>query len=139
MQRAISHIANGVLLYAIFYALCWALVVKTALLLPVYEVGDGVWARLDTLLMPFATSMLAAFLAHAGLRLTLKRFRLRLSTSESSASLVFLGVLTVLAFGGALGHVFEGPEAGPDPDFVTPLSVVFGAWAGVAWRRRLRL
>ncbi|MFC7333921.1 hypothetical protein [Rhodocista pekingensis] len=139
MQRAFSHIANGVLLYAIFYALCWALVVKTALLLPVYEQGDSLWARLDSLLMPFATSMLAAFLAHAGLRLTLKRLKLRLSTSESSASLVFLGVLTVLSFGGALGHVFEGPESGPGTDVVTPLSIVLGAWAGVAWRRRLRL
>ncbi len=132
--RIFSHLANGVLLYAIFYALVWLLMLKAGAVMSVAW-GDGVPDLVDGALVPFLMSTLAAFLAHAGLRLTLKRLRLRLSTPESTASSVFLGVLTLLAFTGVMGEIFETP----DSVWWSPLCVIVGAWVGAAIRRRLPL
>lgn len=96
---------------------------------------DGVPDLVEGVLLPFLMSITAAFLAHAGLRLTLRRLKLRLSTEESSASLVFLGVLTLLAFAGAMDRLVDTPERLP----WTAPALVLGAWIGVLLRRRLRL
>lgn len=134
VRRAFSHFANGVLLYAIFYAFLWLLMLKAGALMTAAW-GDGVPDLIDGALVPFAMSALAAFLAHAGLRLTLKRLRLRLSTPEATASSIFLAVLTVLAFSGVMGEIFQTSES----VWWSPLCVIFGAWVGAAIRRRLPL
>ncbi len=134
MQRTISHIANGVLIYAIFYGIAWVLAVKGGLVAQVaFGSTDGVPDSVNTVLVPFLASGLAALIAQAGLRLTLKRLRLRLSTSEQSATYVFMGVLTVLSFTGGLTRVFETP----DSTLMTQVAIVLGAWLGVAIRRRI--
>ncbi|WP_029011968.1 hypothetical protein [Niveispirillum irakense] len=133
-QRMFSHFANGVLIYAIFYALLWLLMLKTGALLAA-TMGDGVPDLVEGALIPFVLSALAAFLAHAGLRVTLKRLRLKLSTPEATASSVFLGVLTLFAFSGIMGEIFQTPES----VWWSPLCVIFGAWVGAAIRRRLPL
>lgn len=134
MQRAISHIANGVLIYAIFYGFAWLLAVKGGLVAQVaFASTDGVPDSINTVVLPFLASGLAALLAQTGLRLTLKRLRLRLSTSEHAASYVFIGVLTLLSFTGGLTRIFETP----DSTVLTQVAIVLGAWLGVAIRRRI--
>lgn len=134
MQRAISHIANGVLIYAIFYGIAWVLAVKGGLLLQVAcGSTDGMPDSVNTVVVPFLTAALSALLAQAGLRLTLKRLRLRLSTSEQSASYVFMGVLTLLSLTGGMTRVFETP----DSTLMTQVAIILGAWVGVAIRRRI--
>lgn len=142
-----SHLANGVLIYAIFYGMVWLLVLKGGLvaqlgLLP--GTGD-VPVVISFLLLPFLVSTASAFLAHAALRLTLRRMRLRLSGDESTASRVFMGVLTLLALGGGMARLFDiadGPWTSgffSSGEWMTPLAVIAGAWAGVALRQRVAL
>jgi len=134
IQRTVSHVANGVLLYALFYGLVWLLLTKGSLLAHVTapHPGGTMPALLGALVIPFLVSAFAAFTAHAGLRLALKRLRLKLSSPESVASRFFLGVLTVLAFSGAL-TLFDSL----DTLWYTPVMIVAGAWTGVALRRRI--
>jgi len=135
-RRLLSQLANGVLIYAIFHGLLWLLAVKGGVSLH-GEGGprDGTPDPFRATVLPFAASALAAFLAHAGLRLILRRLGLRLSTSEASASLAFLGVLAVLALSGMPGGLFEAP----DNSLQTPLALIAGAWLGVMVRRRIAL
>jgi len=129
-----SHLANGVLLYAIFYGVAWLLMAKAGLLTQVAINREVAWpAAVEEGLLPFLVSAVSSFLSHAGLRLTLKRLRLRLSADEATASQVFLGVVTVLSFAGALARMFDGTGG----TWLTPVGVVLGAWTGVAIRRRV--
>lgn len=135
MQRAISHIANGVLIYAIFCGLAWLLATKGDLLTQI-ALGsgtDGLPAFVDVAAVPFLASAAAAFLAQAGLRLALRKLRLRLSTSEQAASYMFMAVLTVLSFGGGPTRIFEAPES----TLWSQAAIVTGAWIGVTIRRRV--
>lgn len=142
-----SHLANGVLIYAIFHGVVWLLVLKGGLaaqlgLVPVHGELPG---PVSLVLIPLLVSAASSFLAHAGLRLALKRLRLRLSGDESTASRVFMGVLALLSLGGALARLLDfadGPwNNGPfaHGEWMTPLAVIVGAWGGVALRRRVRL
>ncbi|WP_075769666.1 hypothetical protein [Aerophototrophica crusticola] len=134
--RAVNLVANGVLIYAIFYGVLWVLAVKVGLLAQVaLRWLDGIPDLVEGVLAPMGLSFLAAFLAHAGLRLTLKHLRLKLSVPEANASWVFLAVLTLLAFSGGFGRFFDTPETMP----LTAPAIVLGAWGGVALRRRVRL
>ena len=142
INRVFSHLANGVLIYAIFYGVIWLLVLKGGLAaqMEVVPTGGDLPPLVATMMLPFLVSTISAFLAHAALRLTLKRMRLRLSGDESTASRVFIAVLTLLALTGSIGRLFdmaEGPLA--YGQWLTPLAVVLGAWAGVAIRRRIAI
>lgn len=142
-----SHLANGVLIYAIFYGVVWLFMLKLGLVahLGLVPSGGELPDPVALVLVPLLLSAASSFLAHAGLRLTLKRLRLRLSGDESTASRVFMGVLTLLSLGGALARLLDfadGPwNNGPfaHGEWMTPLAVIVGAWGGVALRRRVRL
>lgn len=136
MRDTIRLVANGALIYAIFYALVWVLALKGGLLTDVaWGARDRVPSAVETILLPFAVSAIAAFLAQVGLRLVLKRLRLRLSTTESSASFVFMGLLTVLSLVGGLARLFDLDET----FLPTEAAVVVGAWCGVTLRRRVAI
>ncbi|HYE48081.1 MAG TPA: hypothetical protein VEB20_00710 [Azospirillaceae bacterium] len=136
LARVLSQLANGVLLYAIFYGFAWVMFMKGSILAHMACIEpDGVPDLVNGALVPLVLSALAAFMAHAGLRLTLKRLRLRLSTSEIAASRAFLGVLTLFAFTGTLTRLFDMPES----HLVTPLAIIAGGWIGAMLRRRVAL
>lgn len=135
-NRAFDHIANGLLLYVIFYAFVWLLIAKGGFVAqaaagPVIERFP---AMLTVVVVPFLASTMSAFLAHAGLRWTLKRLRLRLSTSESAASRVFLILLALFAFTGLLFDPFDGLDGRAT---LTHAMILAGAWTGIALRRRV--
>lgn len=134
-SRAFDHLANGVLIYLLFSGIAWILATKG--LAVVQHATPDVelpWAVTGAVL-PFLASAGASLAALAGLRWVLKRLRLRLSREEQPASAAFLGVVMAFAIGGAALEL----HAGEGLPLVTEASVVFGAWAGVMMRRRLRI
>lgn len=134
--HALDLFANGLLIYVLFYAVVWLLIAKVGLIAKLaLGTRESLPGFLEDGVLPFLISALAAFLAHAGLRWTMKRLRLRLSTSESSASSAFLTVLTVFSLSGVLFHLYEGLA----DNRLSELLIVVGAWTGVALRRRVAI
>ncbi len=128
-------LSNGVLLFVIFSAVASLVIGKGEILMDrAFAGGDLHWLVAEGAL-PFLGAVLSAFATHAGLRALLRRLRLRLSTDEYPASMVFLTVVGLFAVGGALLDWREGIER----YWLTHLTVVVGAWAGVVLRRRFRL
>jgi hypothetical protein len=134
LRRIVSPLADGALLYALFYGALWIFLFKVSAILTVL-LADGVPDLLEGAFLPFALSFLAAFVAHVGLRLALLRLRRRLASSESAASLAFLALLTASALFGFMGDWLVLP----DSFWWSPVCVVSGAWAGALLRRRVSL
>ncbi len=136
LSRGFNALANGLLIFLVFYALIWLFAFKVGLMIEVAFGTVGGWpAFLERTFLPLPISALASFLAHVGLRFGLKWFRLRLSTSELAASNTFLGLVTVLV---ALGTAVELADHGPH-GLIGQLLIVVGAWFGVLMRRRIAI
>lgn len=134
-NRAFDVLSNGVLLFVIFSAMASLIIAKGEMLMDRAFEGEDLHWLVGEGTLPFLGAVLSAFATHAGLRALLRRLRLRLSTDEYPASIVFLIVVGLFAVGGAMLDWREGIER----YWLTHLSVVAGAWAGVVLRRRIRL
>jgi hypothetical protein len=134
-NRAFDVLSNGVLLFVIFSAMASLIIGKGETLMDRAFEGEGLHWLVGECVLPFLAAVLSAFATHAGLRALLRRLRLRLSTDEYPASIVFLIVVGLFAVGATMLDWREGIER----DWLTHLSVVMGAWAGVVLRRRIRL
>jgi len=134
-NRAVDVLSNGVLLFVIFSGMVWLFTTKGEVLFDRAFADGGLPWFVSEGVLPFVGAVLSALATHAGLRTLLKRLRLRLSTDEYPASIVFLIVVGLFAVAGGLLDWREGI----DRYWLTHLSVVIGAWAGVALRRRLRI
>ena len=136
----VNTLANGMLLYVLFVILYRLFVIEQP---PTVTLGGYVIVFphfLSDSIFTFVASGLSAFAVLAGVRLGLRRLRLRLSTTENAATTVFLVLVLLCTLHDFAQDVLLWLETGESglTSFIHLLAVA-GAVTGVALRRRVAL